>query len=185
MRWLPTLLVTACATTVPAGEPNPTPRIEVQPAPREPPTLFPWFRSWDGNAERARLARAGDVRALEAEYTAACGPGVSHRIIGSPLLRFRTSSWNTSTGVVINLSTLAGPPETLLAELRCHLVGMALAPFGMDDCPFDLEGLHIDARGDETGIQLIVTVRDPALVFELQHRLAKKIEQTTREPHDD
>src|SRR6185436_4568565 len=114
------------------------PAEPVEVAPRAPASPLPWYRSWDADTERAKLARIADVDGLEAEYVDACGPGLPHRVTGSPLLRQRMASWNTSTGVVIYLSPQAGSPELVLSDLRCHLVGMMMAPFGVDDCPFDL-----------------------------------------------
>jgi hypothetical protein len=189
MRILPTVLISACATTVQVSDRKPS-RPPVQPGevevvPHDPPALLPWFRSWDGDAERARIGKFADVHELEAEYVDACGPGLPYRIAGSPLLRHRTTSWNTTTGVVIYLSPQAGSAERLVDDLRCHLVGMMMAPFGVDDCPFDLPGIHIDARGDATDITLLVTVKNPALIAELQNRLRAQIESSARKSHED
>jgi hypothetical protein len=54
---------------------------------------------------------------------------------------------------------------------------MMLAPATtMDDCPLDLPGLLVDARGDGGGITLVITVENRTLVPELQRRIAKELE---------
>ena len=53
---------------------------------------------------------------------------------------------------------------------------MMLAPADMDSCPLDLEGLALDAYGEDEGFTLKLTVRDPALVPELQRRVARDLE---------
>ncbi len=55
---------------------------------------------------------------------------------------------------------------------------MMLAPTGTTNgCALDLPGLHVDARGDDRVITLVVSVDDPTLVFELQRRVAVEAEQ--------
>lgn len=125
-----------------------------------------------------------EAAALEAAYAEACGTRELKKVIGSPLVRHRAGGWNTSTGVIVYLSPLAGTAETLLGDLKCHRAWMMLAPAGgMDNCPLDLPGLHIDARGDEGGITLVVTVSNPKLVFELQRRVAKQAEEAGQIEH--
>ena len=46
----------------------------------------------------------------------------------------------------------------------------------MTDCPLDLPGLVVDARGDASGVTVSMVVRDPKLVGELQRRTAKDLE---------
>jgi hypothetical protein len=186
MRLVPTLMIAACATAAPIQR---LASIEPElPADRDPasPAITPWFRAWDVDAERERLVRIGatDVAGLEAEYARACGPSATPAIIGSPLLRYRTGSWNTRTGVIVYLSPLAGPGDVLLADLRCHFAGMLLAPFGADDCPFDVPGFHIDARGDAAVIVLSVTAH-PSSIFELQRRIGREVDTAGRQSHED
>jgi hypothetical protein len=182
MRLLLTMLAAGCySASVPDVERTPPARAVE--APHEPAST--WQRSWDADAERSRLAKLTDVHELEAEYVDACGPGLTYRIIGSPLLRHRTASWNTTEGVVIQLSPHAGTPELLLNDLRCHLIGITMSPFGVDDSPFDLPGMRVDARGDESAVTLKVTVKDPMLVAELQQRLRAQVDEAQRKYHED
>jgi hypothetical protein len=184
MRSLLTVLVAGCAATVDVNDRKPEPRpvehVEVAPA-----EARPWHRSWEADAERARLAKIADVRELEAEYVAACGRGVPYQVTGSPLLRHRMTSHETPDGVVIELSPNAGSAERLLDDLRCHLVGIVMAPFGVDDSPFDVPGLRIDARGDASGVTVAVTTNDRDQVAELQRRLREQVDETQRRYHED
>ncbi len=155
--------------------------------PMTTPQIAPWYRNWDTATDHERLAQIhrSEAAALEAEYAEACGTRELKKIVGSPLTRHRTGGWNTSTGVIVYLSPLAGSPEALLADLRCHRAWMMLAPAGsMDDCPLDLPGLRIDARGDEGAITLVLSVADQKLVPELQRRVARQAEQGTHERHE-
>jgi hypothetical protein len=182
------MLIAACATAAPIQHRAPTVPEPAPPnvvAPSEV-SITPWFRSWDAGEERIRLARIGatDAAALETERARACGPSWPPRLTGSPLLRYRTDGWNTRTGAIVYLSPLAGPGETFLEDVRCHFLGLLLAPFGVEDSPFELPGFHLDARGDAAGVVVVVTV-EPASVFELQRRLGQRIEAIARPYHED
>jgi hypothetical protein len=80
-----------------------------------------------------------------------------------------------SEGVVIFLGVEAGPPERLLAELRCHRAWMMLSEAGMETCPLDLPNLRIEAHGDKTGISVEMRI-NTKLVAELQRRAAHDLE---------
>jgi hypothetical protein len=215
MRFYPALLIAACATTTTTMPPPGGPRglratehrdvatvhdeaarnqtswprtTAMTPGDPTTPQIMPWYRTWNTATEHERLARIhrSEAGALEAAYTEACGTRDLKKIVGSPLTRHRIGGWNTSTGAIVYLSPAAGTAETLLADLRCHRAWMMLAPVGsMDDCPLDLPGLHIDARGDQGAITLVITVHEPKLVLELQRRLAKQNEQVEHEHHEE
>jgi hypothetical protein len=142
----------------------------------------PWFRTWDTGVEHERLATLHRSRAaqLQAAYQEACGERPLDEVAVSPLVRFGTGGWNTSTGVILYLAPEAGPAERLLADLRCHRAWMMLAPAGMDDCPLDLPGLVLDARGDGAGITVSIAVSDRRLVGELQRRAARDLESSAQ-----
>jgi hypothetical protein len=76
------------------------------------------------------------------------------------------------------LASQAGPPDRLMAAMHCHRAWMMLGEAGMEDCPLDLDGLAIETYGDETGISVEITVRNRALVPELQRRAAKDLERS-------
>lgn len=155
-------------------------RVEMKPGSLEAPYTLPWVRSWDTSADQERYAsiHRSQAAAIQAEYSDACGNRPTGEVSVSPLQRYATGGWNTSTGVIVYLTPLGGPPERLLTALRCHRAWMMLAPSNMDDCPLDLPGLQLDARGDAEGITLMLSVRDPKLVPELQRRVAHDLEPT-------
>lgn len=144
--------------------------------PTDPPVGV-WVRSWD-TTDHSRLAQIhrSEANAMNAEYEEACAGLSGEDIRVSPLQRFGVGGWNTTTGAIVYLSPDAGPPERLLALLRCHRAWMMLGPSDMSDCPLDLPGLAVDARGDANGVTVSMIVRDAKLVGELQRRAAKDLE---------
>ena len=199
MRTLPLLLAAGCAATtssIPNGGPRGLRASEHMEAAREHdesahaaqkwPDAYgdraaysiPWTRSWDTTTEQERLAAAHRGRAaeLQAEYEEACGDRPLERVSISPLQRYGIGGWNTSTGVILYLSPDAGLPDQLIADMRCHRAWMMLAPSGMENCPLDLPGIQVDARGDREGITVSIVTHDPALVDELHRRAAAELE---------
>jgi hypothetical protein len=151
------------------------------------PVALPWHRSWDTGAEHDWLAKAHRAQAAEiqAAYEEACGDLPASEVSVSPLESHGVGGWNTTTGVIMYLAPDAGPPDRLLARMKCHRAAMMLAPAGMEDCPLDLPGIALDARGDHDGITVSIVVRDAALVPELQRRAAHDLEaaaQLRRKP---
>jgi hypothetical protein len=137
-----------------------------------------WFGTWDTGAERRRLAQVHRSAAaqLQAEYEQACLEIPAEVVSVSPLQRYAIGGVPTAGGTLVLLSAEAGPPERLLAAMRCHRAWMMLGRTNMDDCPLDLPGLHVSARGDAGGIELTMAVDDPALVDELRRRAAHDLE---------
>lgn len=137
-----------------------------------------WNRSWDTHGEQEQRAKVhrSKAAALQAAYEEACGARPLAEVSISPLKRYASSGWNTSTGVVLYLVPEAGPAERLLADLKCHRAWMMLAPADMDDCPLDLPGLALDAHGEGDRITVSISVRDRKLVGELQRRAARELE---------
>lgn len=196
MRVLLPLLLVACASTPPrpAGGPRglrASEHLDVArqhdelarqashaPDPGSANTSVPWTWSWDAGAEHERLAAVHRSRAaaLQAAYEEACGVRAIEEVAVSPLQRYATGGWNTSNGVIFYLSPAAGTPDHLLADIKCHRAWMMLSPSGMDDCPLDLPGISVDARGDGKTITVSLAVRDPKLIPELQRRAAHELE---------
>jgi hypothetical protein len=137
-----------------------------------------WFGTWDTAGEHARLAQVHRSAAaqLQAAYEEACREVPSEVVSVSPLERYAVGGSPNEAGMLVLLSTDAGPPARLLAAMRCHRAWMMLGRSDMDDCPLDLPGLHVSARGDENGIELTMTVDDPSLVPELRRRAAHDLE---------
>lgn len=144
-----------------------------------------WMRAWDPAAEHERIAEShrSEAAALHAEYEQACGSRPLEEVSVSPLQRYATGGWPTSTGVIMYLSPAAGPPDKLLADLKCHRAWMMLAPAGMEDCPLDMPGIVLDARGEEGGVTVSIVVRDPKLVDELHRKAAHEVETAAQLQH--
>lgn len=140
---------------------------------------MPWIRRWDAGADDAQVAAIHRARAaeLEAAYEQACGTRALADIAVSPLQRYAIAVWPTSTGVIMYLAASAGPADRLLADMKCHRAWMMLAPqASMEDCPLDLPGIEVDARGGSDAITVSIVSRDPALVDELHRRAARDLE---------
>jgi len=142
------------------------------------PVAMPWYRSWDTAAEHERMAQTHHAKAseLQAAFAEACADLPPADASMSPLEAYGVGGWNTQTGVIVYLSPEAGPPDRLLARMKCHRAAMMLAPSGMEDCPLDLPSIALDARGDSGGITVSIVARDPKLVPELQRRAAHDLE---------
>ena len=197
------LLLTACATT-PAPAPRGGPRglrasehLEIARQHDElarermaMPASFDardgngmvWTRAWDPNSEHEQIAKAhrSEAAALHAEYEEACGTRPLEEVSVSPLQRYATGGWPTSAGIIMYLSPAAGSPDKLLADLKCHRAWMMLAPSDMDDCPLDLPGIVLDARGVSNGVTVSIVVRDAKLVDELHRRAAHELEVSSQ-----
>jgi hypothetical protein len=139
---------------------------------------IPWVRSWNTSQDDERLASIHRSKAaeLQAAYEEACGTRPVEQVSKSPLSRYGVGGWNTSTGVIMYLTAEAGMPDDVMAAMKCHRAWMMLAPAGMEDCPLDLPGIQVDARGDKEGITVSIVVRDPNLVEELHRRAAHELE---------
>jgi hypothetical protein len=171
--------VSRVASEYPDGIIRPDPAGRVTP---DQPVNVPWGWSWDAQADWERLAaiHRGEAGEIDAAFNEACAGRSLTQISVSPLSRYGVGGTKTPDGVVMYLSPEAGPPERLLADVRCHRAWMMLAPRNdMESCPLDLAGVHVDATGDSTGVTVTITVSDRALVAELQRRAAHDLETGT------
>jgi len=142
------------------------------------PVAMPWFRSWDTAGEHSRLAEIHRAQAaeIEVQFDEACRDLPAGDAQVSPLQVYSVGGWNTTTGVILYLSPDAGPPDRLLARMKCHRAAMRVAPSSMEDCPLDLPDIAVDARGDDHTITVSIVARNPELVGELQRRAAHDVE---------
>lgn len=143
-----------------------------------------WIGTWDTVSEHRRLAQIHRSAAaeIEATYEEACGDTAAAVASVSPLERYGVGGSAVPGGTLVLLSPDAGPPERLLSAMRCHRAWMMLGRTDMQDCPLDLPGLQVSARGDANGIELTLTVTDPKLVDELRRRAAHDLEAAQRKP---
>jgi hypothetical protein len=137
-----------------------------------------WYGTWDTAEEHRRKAEyhRSAAAGLEAEYEEACGETPLAEVSISPLVRYGVGGSPIPNGTMVLLTPEAGPPERLLAAMRCHRAWMMLGRTDMGDCPLDLPGIHVQARGDAAGIELDITITDPLLVPELRRRAAHDLE---------
>jgi hypothetical protein len=137
-----------------------------------------WFGTWDTAEEHRRRAMVHRSAAAqqEASYDEACREIPAEEASVSPLQRYALGGSPVPNGTIVLLSVEAGPPDHLLAAMRCHRAWMMLGRTDMEACPLDLPGLQVSARGDESGIELTMTVDDPSLVDELRRRAAHDLE---------
>ena len=152
----------------------------------QPDQLVPvWFGMWDTTAEHQHIAQLHRTQAaqLEAEYEQACGETPAAIASISPVQRYGVGTSPVPGGTVVLLSPDAGSPDALLAAMRCHRAWMMLGRTDMDDCPLDLPGLHVSARGDANGIELSITIDDPSLVNELRRRAEHDLEAAQHGMH--
>ena len=147
------------------------------------PVVYPnamiWYRSWDTSKDHERLAQIHRSKAaqLQAEYDEACAGREGTQIAVSPLARYALGGRQIANGVELYLSPDAGAPDKLLGDMKCHRAWMMLAPRAdMDDCPLDLAGIHLEAKGDPSGVTVTITVANPRVVEELQRRAAHELE---------
>jgi hypothetical protein len=161
---------------------------DTRPAPQQGPGAVgggpPWFYYWDAD-EHARLAQEhrSEAAAIEAEYAQACGTTPAADVSVSPLQRWAIGGQPAPRGAIVYLSSDAGPPERVLAAMRCHRAWMMLGRNGMDDCPLDLAGIEVVAHATADSIEVLITTRDPSLVAELQRRTAKDVEAAATRLH--
>lgn len=136
-----------------------------------------WYRAWDQAEDERTMADTHQSAAaqLHVAFDEACAEIAEDRVRVSPLQRYGLGGMPIEDGVIVYLDRDAGPPERLLAELRCHRAWMMLSEAGMQACPLDLPAIHMQAYGDKTGISVEIRVKK-ALVPELQRRAARDLE---------
>jgi hypothetical protein len=145
------------------------------------PSIGLWYRGWVPEEElRSAAVHRSEAAALQAAYHDACEGMAADTIAISPLQRHGLGGIPTPEGVTLLLAAEAGPPDRLLAEMRCHRAWMMLSGTGMDACPLDLAGIRIEAYGDTTGITVEISIDDDKLVPELQRRASADLEAAAR-----
>jgi hypothetical protein len=141
-----------------------------------------WYRTWDIVSPPSHLARVHRSAAaqIDAEYEEACGQRSHAEVSVSPLQQYGLGGAPTDDGVVVFLAPEAGPPDALIAAMRCHRAWMMLGRTDMDTCPLDLAGVRVAAHDDASGITVEITVDDKSLIPELQRRVAQDLEAAAR-----
>lgn len=140
----------------------------------EDPASGLWYRGLDTARLAQQLAQShrSEAARLHAEYDDACAGMSGADVTVSPLHRYGVTGMSTATGAIVVLSREAGPPDRLMAAMRCHRAWMMLGEAGMEDCPLDLRDITVQVYGDETGISVEIAASDRTLIPELQRRVA-------------
>jgi hypothetical protein len=145
---------------------------------------YPWFYYWDPRLEHRRLldANVPAEEALKLEHRAAC-EGIPERMQElSPFESYAFGSARLSSGILLHLSSEAGPPEVLLVRLRCHEAWLRVVP--RPDVSNDLMAvagatLVVHAGGRET-IEVMMSIADPLAVDELDRRAQIAVRRAKR-----
>lgn len=134
---------------------------------------YPWYYAWDPDEEHRALAAAHRDAAeqLKLQYESACA-AVPHGLEAtSPLDAFAIAISPIDRGIVFHLSPQAGPPEIVLARLRCHLAWLRLAPTdAAANSPLLVEGVAWMTHAASTGVEAMATARDERGTHELARR---------------
>ena len=135
---------------------------------------YPWYYYWDPAAEYAALAQAHQAAAqeLRVRFESACALVPRGLEATSTLVLYTTDLESVESGLIVHLAPEAGPPEMVLAGLRCHRAWLMLEPRdGAGDEPLLLDDILIVAHAGRTGTDVIFTVTRRGLVAELRRRL--------------
>lgn len=144
---------------------------------------YPWYYSWDPDEEHRALAAAHRDAAeqLKLEYEVACTlipRGLEAR---SPLDAFTTSTSPFDHGIVFQLSEQAGPPEVVLAQIRCNRAWLKLAPSdAAANSPLLVEGVTWNAHAVANGVEVTATARDDHGRAEFVRRAALVIDRASK-----
>lgn len=142
----------------------------------------PWYYYWDPAREHARLADAHRDAAeiLKVAYQSSCTAVPDELRTVSPLAAYATSMERVASGVVFQLDPAAGPPEVVLARLRCHRGWLQLEPRAdAGDEPLLIPSASWVTHAATASIEVMATV-DAAVLPELERRAALTVERAKR-----
>lgn len=134
---------------------------------------YPWYYQWDPAAEHEALADAHRAAAeeLQVRFDSACALVPRGLEATSPLAAYATRKHPLANGVVFQLAPEAGPPDAVLAGIRCHRAWLMLEPrAGIGDEPLLLDGVVFVTHAGATGTEVMLTVSDKTLLPELVRR---------------
>lgn len=144
---------------------------------------YPWYYSWDPDAEHRALAAAHRDAAdqLKLQFETACASVPRALEASSPLDAFATSTSPIERGIVFRLSAQAGPPEVVLALLRCHRAWLALSPSDeATTSPLLVGGVTWMTHAGDSGIEVMATTDDSTARAELLRRAALVVERNRK-----
>jgi len=141
---------------------------------------YPWYYYWDPTTEHRAIAEAHRDAAdqLRLSYEAACSAVPRDTAWMSPLDRYARAMNPLPRGVVIHLSTEAGTPESVLAEIRCHRAWLMLETRASNaDSPLLVEGVVFVVHAGGAGIEVMIGLDDVAKLPELVRRARLTVER--------
>lgn len=144
---------------------------------------YPWYYQWDPAAEHEALADAHRAAAeeLQVRFDSACALVPRGLEATSPLAAYATRTHALANGVVFQLAPEAGPPDVVLAGIRCHRAWLVLEPrAGAGDEPLLLDGVVFVAHASSAGSEVMLTVTDKTLLPELERRASLVIRNGAR-----
>jgi hypothetical protein len=138
----------------------------------------PWTYSWDPATEHLaeRDAHLAAAETLETRYRKACADVPVGAESGSPLSGRAISASPIDGGVLLLLDPAAGPPDQVLAEIRCHRAWLVLEDRpGLADDVVALDHVRYSAQVRDEAIELRVTARSKDQVEELRRRASAAV----------
>lgn len=132
----------------------------------------PWTYSWDPGTEHLaeRDAHLASAETLETRYREACADLPVAAESSSPLTRHGRSAAPIDGGVALVLDPDAGPPEDVLAAIRCHRAWLALEDRPASDDVVALDGLRYSVEIRDEIIELRITATNAGELDELRRR---------------
>lgn len=137
------------------------------------PWSYTWSSSWDAGASHFAQAEQHDAAAavLEKRYRETCALVAPNTAALPPLDRFVRAVVATDTGVLLQLSKDAGPPDVLLAEIQCHTAWLQLEP--RPEAARDItavNGISYTIKADADAITVSISASEPGAITELRRR---------------
>lgn len=133
----------------------------------------PWTYSWDPATEHLaeRDAHLAAAVTLDTRYREACSDVPVGAESGSPLSGRAISATPIDGGVLLLLDPAAGPPDQVLAEIRCHRAWLVLEDRpGLVDDVVALDHVRYAAQVRDETIELRITTTSRDDLEELRRR---------------
>lgn len=135
---------------------------------------YPWYY-WSPDDEHRELAQAhrDSAEQLKLQYEAACANLPRGADVSSPLDTSVGSVSPIEGGIAFHLAETAGPPDRVLAQLRCHRAWLKLAPTpGAAEDPLQVDGVTWLTRAGRGEIEVRATASAESARAELARRAA-------------
>jgi hypothetical protein len=136
------------------------------------PSWYPWYYLWSTAPDDGLL---GTNRASAVDvYAVACAtvPLAAHGV--TPFASDVLGYDEVNDGAIVHFALAAGPPEALLAHLRCHRAWLVAAQSpAPSESALALHGLDVTVHASPDTIEVLISARDPVVVTVLKERLRR------------